>query len=274
MATDVYLNINEVDGDMLEKVIQRLEFRDTDPTFSGWINAYLAKLPLDKAERILDVGCGTGVVTRRIAMRDEFSGEVIGSDFGANLIEAANQIATRKMPDTNNLRFEVGDCHDLPYEDNSFDIVVAHTLVSHVKDVERTVQEMVRVKKTDGVIAIFDGDYASWTFAYPEPVLARKMEQSLLAVTFNNYDTMRFMPVLLKKAGAEIVDTVVMPYAEVGQAKYWKSLADTFSARIAPLGLLPQVEVDKWMDWMKQASVEGTFFGVSNYFTYIARKKV
>jgi hypothetical protein len=139
--------------------------------------------------------------------------------------------------------------------------------------VERTVQELVRVAKPGGVIAIFDGDYASWTFAYPEPRLARKMEQALLAATFANFDTMRFMPVWLKKAGAEIIETLVMPYAEVGQAKYWKSLVETYGARIAPLGLLSQAEVDKWMNWMKQASDEGTFFGMSNYFTYIALKK-
>ncbi len=273
MATDVYLNINEVSGEMLEKVIQRLEFRDTDPTFSGGINAYLSKLPLDSADRVLDVGCGTGVVARRIAIRGEFSGEVIGSDYGANMIEAAKELAKRKVPSVNNLRFEVGDCHALPYDDNTFNIVVAHTLVSHVRDVERTVQEIVRVATPGGVIAIFDGDYASWTFAYPEPSLARKMEQSLLAATFNNFETMRFMPVWLKQAGAEIIDTLVMPYAEIGRANYWKSLAETYGARIAPLGLLPQAEVDKWLNWMKQASDEGTFFGVCNYFTYIARKK-
>jgi ubiquinone/menaquinone biosynthesis C-methylase UbiE len=273
MATDVYLNINEVSGEMLEKVIQRLEFRDNDPTFSAWINAYLAKLPLDRAERVLDVGCGTGVVARRIAMWEEFSGEVIGLDHGTSLIETAKEIAKRKAPGVNNLSFEFGDCHDLPYNDSTFNIVVAHTLVSHVRDVERTVQEIVRVAKPCGVIAIFDGDYASWTFAYPEPSLARKMEQALLTATFTNFDTMRFMPVWLKKAGAEIIETLVMPYAEVGQAKYWKSLAETYGARIVALGLVPQAEVDQWMNWMKQASDEGTFFGVSNYFTYIARKK-
>ena len=99
------------------------------------------------------------------------------------------------------------------------------------------------------------------------------MEQALLKVTFNNYDTMRFMPVHLKKARAEIIETLVMPYAEVGEAKYWKSLAETYGGRIAPLGILPQIDVDKWTSWMKQASDEGTFFGVSNYFTYIARKQ-
>lgn len=273
MTPDVYLNINEVTGEMIERIIQRLEFRDTDPTFSSWINAYLDKLPLGSAERVLDVGCGTGVVARRIALREDFSGEVIGVDYGANLIAAAHELAERKAPGVNNLRFEIGDCHALTYDDNTFDIVVAHTLVSHVRDVERTVQEIVRVAKPGGRIAIFDGDYASWTFAYPEPSIARKMEQALLDATFAHPDTMRFMPVLLKDAGADIIEVLAMPYAEVGKANYWKSLAETYGARIAPLGLLPQAEVDTWMNWLTQASDDGTFFGVSNYFTYLARKQ-
>jgi len=272
MKTDIYLNINQVPEQMLEKLIQRLEFRDTDPTFSGWINAYLAKLPLDSAKRVLDVGCGTGVVTRRIATRPEFCGEVIGADHGANLIEAAKDLARRKAPGVHNLHFEVGDCHALPYDDGTFDIVTAHTLVCHVRDVAQTVQEIIRVAKPGGVIAISDGDYASWTFAYPEPTLARKMEQALLTATFSNFETMRFMPVLLKNGGADIIDTLVIPYAEIGRAKYWKSLAETYGIRIAALGILPEEEVDQWMNWMRQASEDGTFFGVCNYYTYIARK--
>lgn len=160
----------------------------------------------------------------------------------------------------------------MPYEDNSFDIVVGHTLVSHVHDVQQTVSEMVRVAKVGGMIAIFDGDYASWSFAYPESDLAYKMDQALLTATFNNHDTMRFMPVYMKNAGAEITDTLVMPYAEIGQAQYFKSLADTYGGRIVPLGILTQAEVDKWLNWMNETSDKGTFFGVCNYFTYIARK--
>ena len=65
--------INEQDAPTLERFIKRLEFRAKDPTFTAYREAYLKLLDLPRAEAVLDIGCGTGVVTRAIAARDGFT---------------------------------------------------------------------------------------------------------------------------------------------------------------------------------------------------------
>ena len=57
--------INEQDAATRERFIERLEFRATDPTFIAYRDAYLELLDLPRTAAVLDLGCGTGVVTAR-----------------------------------------------------------------------------------------------------------------------------------------------------------------------------------------------------------------
>jgi ubiquinone/menaquinone biosynthesis C-methylase UbiE len=58
----------------------------------------------------------------------------------------------------------VGDGQELSLPDALFDLVLAHTLVSHVPEPKRVVQHAARVIKPGGRVVIFDGDYATMTF--------------------------------------------------------------------------------------------------------------
>jgi ubiquinone/menaquinone biosynthesis C-methylase UbiE len=54
----------------------------------------------------------------------------------------------------------------VPHGDGEFDIVILHTLISHADDPARVLGEARRVVRPGGTVAVFDGDYASLTFAY------------------------------------------------------------------------------------------------------------
>ena len=66
--------INEQSDATLERFIERLEFRGTDPAFAAYRDAYLELIDLPRAAAVLDLGCGTGVVARALAAREEFAG--------------------------------------------------------------------------------------------------------------------------------------------------------------------------------------------------------
>ena len=56
--------VNEQDEATLDRFIERLEFRGTDPTFVAYREAYLELSTSRAPAAVLDLGCGTGVVTR------------------------------------------------------------------------------------------------------------------------------------------------------------------------------------------------------------------
>src|SRR5688572_26242294 len=132
-ARDVFQVITELDEATVDAIAARLEFRGTDPTFTAWREAYVDRLGLAPEARVLDLGCGTGVVTRALASRPGFGGQVVGQDLSPRLIAAAQRTAAEDGL-SDRVTFEVGDAHTLPYPDASFDAVIAHTTVSHVTD--------------------------------------------------------------------------------------------------------------------------------------------
>lgn len=112
-------------------------------------------LELHKGDRVLDLGCGTGVLTRMIADQlDTQSGGVsIGIDAAAKMIHVAGKKRGNEI-----CRFEVAAAEDLPYEDGSFDAVVSSLFFHHV-DLElkaKALAEAWRVLRPHGKLVIAD----------------------------------------------------------------------------------------------------------------------
>ncbi|HYN67532.1 MAG TPA: methyltransferase domain-containing protein [Ornithinibacter sp.] len=128
--------------------------------FMGRWSARLAPLFLDEVgipdpRRVLDVGSGTGNLTRAVAER--WSGcEVVGVDPSAAFVEAARQRAVGRG---GRVRFEVGRADALPLEDASVDAAVALLVLTFVPDADRAVSEMRRVTRPGGVLAAAVWDY-------------------------------------------------------------------------------------------------------------------
>src|SRR4029079_12829735 len=129
---------------------------------------YLDAMRIDSAETVLDLGCGTGVAARAIARRPGFRGRVTGIDLSPHFVAVAQRLAAAESIDR--IDFRVGDSQSLSLPNEGFDAVVLHTLVSHVNDPRAVLGEVRRILKPAGTVGIFDGDYASMTFAGDDPI--------------------------------------------------------------------------------------------------------
>ena len=105
------------------------------------------------------------------------------------------------------VEFHSGDTRDLDIPDGRFDAVVAHTLMSHVQETLTVLKEAGRVVKPGGRIAIFDGDYASMTFALEDPVQSKRYDKALINAVVTSSRVMRQMPRLMQQAGLEMIRT-------------------------------------------------------------------
>lgn len=97
--------------------------------------------------RYLDVGCGAGLAVALAAKR---GATVAGLDASADLLE----VARARLP---HAEFRQGDAEDLPYADDSFDVVTAFNSVQYAGDPVRALREMKRVAVPGAAVAV-----ASW----------------------------------------------------------------------------------------------------------------
>ncbi|MEJ2591895.1 MAG: methyltransferase domain-containing protein [Candidatus Thiodiazotropha sp.] len=202
---DPHRFVNELDREAIEGLIARLESRAKDDVFSRLFHKYVGRLELPDDAKVLEVGCGTGAMSRFLAQREEFKGQVIGVDQSSSFIEAANRLAHgEKLGER--IGFSIGDAHCLDFPAGHFDVVIAHTLISHVTEPIRVLSEMARVTRAGGTVAIFDGDYASLTYALPDHSFGQRMDMALADATFNNPRIMRDLPRLLPEQGLTAVD--------------------------------------------------------------------
>jgi len=270
-ARDAMQFVNEQDGATLERFIERLEFRARDPTFTAYRDAYLELVDPSRTAAVLDLGCGTGVVTRAIAAPDGFAGTVTGIDQSPKFIAAAERLAADDgLGDR--AEFVVGDAHALDFPDASFDFVVAHTLVSHVRDPLTVLAEAARVSRPGGSVAVFDGDYPSLSFGGEDPQLNQTMERAVQSIIMSSPRVMRDLPRLLPKAGLRLLATQAHVYAEAGSGSFMLNLAETYGPLAASTGLVPAADVDAWLADQRRSAQDGTFFAACNYYAYVAQR--
>jgi SAM-dependent methyltransferase len=115
--------------------------------FVGWLN-------VDGGGRWLDVGCGTGALSRAIA-DDAGPSLLAGVDPSGGFVAHA-----RRRFDGEPGEFTVSDAQSLPFADDSFDATVAGLVLNFVPDPARATAEMARVTVAGGVVAAYVWDYA------------------------------------------------------------------------------------------------------------------
>lgn len=103
---------------------------------------------------LLNVGGSTGIIDNFLA--DVF-GEVVGVDIDELAIRHAQESYRR-----HNLRFQLADAMNLPFDDSSFDIIVNSHVYEHVPDARRMFAEIHRVLKPGGICYFSAGNRLMW----------------------------------------------------------------------------------------------------------------
>jgi ubiquinone/menaquinone biosynthesis C-methylase UbiE len=122
-------------------------------------------------DRVLDLACGTGLVTGYAAQRAGSEGEVTGYDPTQDLLDAAR----RKRFEGARVTWVDGSAEEMPFEDDGFDVVLCHQGLQYVTDREQTFSEARRVLKPGGTFhaGVWSSAADQPAFGFVEDALAR-----------------------------------------------------------------------------------------------------
>jgi ubiquinone/menaquinone biosynthesis C-methylase UbiE len=273
MTRDIFQMIGSLDAEGVQRVVDRLEYRGKNDAFVAMREEYLRRLNLVPEANVLDLGCGTGVVARALAARDNFSGKIVGVDYSEDLIDAARRLAAKEEI-SERVEFRVGDASSLEDEDETFDVVILHTVVSHVPDPAAAVSEAGRVVRPGGLVAIFDGDYASLTFATGDHQADAEIVQAILSAVVANPYIMREVPVILRDAGLKIDGLIPNVLVEAGECAFFSGMAESYIPMVVRAKLMSEEQADSWLNGFRKSVSTKLSFASCNYYTYIAQRPV
>ena len=177
------------------------------PFISGpWVPALLDLVELRPGERVLDVACGTGVVSRLAARRVAPSGTVTGLDLNEGMLTVAGRLP---LPPGFTIEWRQGSALALPFPDRAFDVVVCQHGLMFFPDRLKALEEMRRVLTPGGRVAISVWTGPSPYFVAQREALARYLgveAASTSAVAFSLGDPVELSGLL---TGAGFRDVVV-----------------------------------------------------------------
>jgi len=107
---------------------------------------YVDELSLPKGSRVLEIGCGAGFLAIALAKRG-FTVEAV--DHAPAMIELTRR-NTRQAGMANQIRATIEDVHELTFEDQTFDLIVALGVINWLHDPRKALVEITRVLKPHG----------------------------------------------------------------------------------------------------------------------------
>lgn len=236
----------------------RLELRAGAESEIAARDDYVRLLGVAPGERVLDVGCGSGAVTRTLAQRVAPGGRAVGLDASTALLKVARELANKAGLGAI-IEFKDGDCRALPFPDASFDAVVAATTLSHVPDPRRALAEMVRVTRPGGRVGVFDVDGDLTLFAHPDRELTRRIVLAYSDLGWVNGWLARGLPALLVELG--IVNVRARGFMPLESGGYYANRAERSAEAAATAGAITADEQARWLKALQAEIAAKRFLG-------------
>ncbi len=264
--SDPFADVDITTPEMIEIIASALETRAADPSMSPVIDSYLDALVVADGALIVEIGSGTGGVTRQIANRFP-SATVVGIEPSVALTEKAVELAT-SLP---NLSFVVGDGASLNLEDASADIAILHTVLSHVPAPESLVNEAARILRPGGTLVVCDADFSKAAMGVvPGDPLGSCAVAFVNGAVTDPWLTGK-LRALMKAAGLSITNFTIhnRVVTEGMGAMVWVRMS---SARLVSEGVIGQPLADALEAEYIRRAEEGVLYGFLPFATLIARK--
>jgi ubiquinone/menaquinone biosynthesis C-methylase UbiE len=250
------------------RMIQSLEQRGRTRAQTRLRRRFLRFVGIRAGDRVLEVGCGTGVVLRDLAGLVGARGAVVGVDPSRQVITAARALCRPHRT----ISLRVADGTRLPWASERFDASVAVTVVLHVADPLAMVREMVRVTRPGGTIGLQDQDFGTVAVAHPDRDLTDRILRGVAAHVYEEPYSGRRLPGLLRAAGLERVRLLTDVYQDTELEPYSKTFLERRAENAVRFGIVDAATAERWLDGLTKLVAGGAFVLTINYYGAVATK--
>jgi arsenite methyltransferase len=227
----------------------------------------MAQIVLPPRARVLEIGCGNGATTKLI-MQYVNPAQLVGIDPSPVFIDMARATFAGEP----RASFALGSAAATGQADAVFDLVIAHTVYSHLVDPEGALVEAHRVLKRDGRLVIFDGDFATITVALFDGDPLQSAVAAVLRHMMQAPYIMRRLPSLVTAAGFSVQSVEPHGYVQTTSPDFLLTLLSRGTNAAARAGEIGQGLVESLDREARRRVVDGTFYGAILFLSLIARK--
>jgi ubiquinone/menaquinone biosynthesis C-methylase UbiE len=265
-VTDLLTRMAEQPRDVLEAIANSMNVRASEPAMRSICARYLGPLTALDAD-VLEIGCGNGAATRLI-MQHVQPARLVGIDISAAFVKMASEAFAGRP----GMSFALGEAAATRQPGSFFDLVIAHTVYSHLVDPQAALAEAYRVLKPGGRLAVFDGDFASLTVALFDGDPLQSAASIVLRHMVHAPYIMRQLPSLLAAAGFAVESIEPHAYVQTTSPDYLLTL---FSRGMNAAGRADEIGramVEGFNAEARRRLANRTFFGSLTFVSVIARK--
>lgn len=139
----------------IAKKYERFNAISSFGTYRIWLAELVQRSPVTSESRVLDLAGGTGDVSFAIA-RAKHPAHIQCTDLVSEMLDVARDHYRRGRANDTTIDFEVVDAQDIPYPDNSYDVVTVAYGIRNMPDRKRALSEMLRVLKPGGTLVCLE----------------------------------------------------------------------------------------------------------------------
>jgi SAM-dependent methyltransferase len=248
-----------------QRFAQILEARGKQPGQTRLRQGFLSLVGIRAGMRVLDVGCGTGVVTRDIAARVGTRGAAVGLDPSRRLLDVARRRA-RSDRAGGRLSFRVGDGLALPFPRASYDAALAVTVLLHVPAGDAIIREMIRVTRPGGRVAVLDQDFGTFVLDVPDRALTRRLVDGHAERFYAEPWSGRTLARRLRLAGLRGVRSRAFVVVDPIYDDYVRSVLERRVQLAVQWRVVTAGEGRRWLGSVEVAASRGDFYMSLNYY--------